>query len=364
MAKNTNHNKRNWQIKIVALSFLLLFLLLLIEAGSRIFLINRYASASLVDFSTIIYDYYPKIKEINEIAPSTKDQKFDILLIGGSVLHPNNGEVEHELKKQLAGLESNTVITTYNAAIPGHTSRDSKLKMDLLRRKHFDLIIFYHGINEVRANNCVEDVFKQDYSHFKWYDEVNEVIQHQNSVFAAPLAFGLWKVNLKQRIFPHHYIPKEIPRNGWTEYGKQIKTEASFRINLESIREVATSMQSQLLVPTFTYYLPENYSFENFQKNKDRDERPRFPLKIWGKPQNVVNGIEAHNRVVLSLAKMQDDLTVIDLHAQMPKGDLYFDDICHLSEIGSKRFVEILMQEVSEILSDEDREEQYFKVEE
>ena len=61
--------------------------------------------------------------------------------------------MEMELREQLAYLGQRNV-RIFNLAMPAHTSRDSWLKYAALRDARFDLVIFYHGINEARVNNA------------------------------------------------------------------------------------------------------------------------------------------------------------------------------------------------------------------
>ena len=51
-----------------------------------------------------------------------------------------------------------------------HTTLDSYLKHKALHNKTFDVVVIYHGINEVRANNSPPEIFKPDYSHYAWYE--------------------------------------------------------------------------------------------------------------------------------------------------------------------------------------------------
>jgi len=340
--------KKSLAVRLVAYTIYIVFLVLLIEAGSRIFLAKKMPSVTFINLSGFIDSYYPNLKAIETNSPNKDDGVFDILLLGGSVLHPNNGEIEEELNKQLTALNKHTPFKIHNAATPAHTSRDSKLKMDLLSQHHFDLILFYHGINDTRANNCKPEVFKKDYSHFKWYDEIEGIMKRPKKDWTAiPIAFNYLKIDIYQRLFPRRYIPRGYPRNGWTEYGEEVKTKASFKAHIRSILNHAESMNSKLVVPSFTYWIDDRYSKEFFEKNKDRDERARMPVEIWGKPPYVIKGIEAHNSVILTMAKENDNLMYIDMHSKMPKGDLFYDDICHLSQEGSIRFAKIIVAQIS-----------------
>lgn len=319
--------------------------------GSRVFLSQKFSSTSFFDTTELIYNYYPSLRKVHESKPTRGNGVLDILLLGGSVLHPNNGEVEEELRYQLKEKYPEKNIKLHNVAAPAHNSRDSKWKMDLLKDHHFDLVIFYHGINEARANNCSKEVFKEDYTHFKWYSEIEGIVQRPLAKWTAiPVAYNYLSLNIHQRIFPRDFIPKELPYKGWSDYGNEIKTVKSFKDNINAIQEQVNKMETKLLIPTFTYWLEKDYSFEKFKEREKRDERPRMPVKIWGKHENVVKAIAFHNQVILDKVDENEDVIVTDLHAKMPKGELYFDDICHLSKQGSKEFARLLTLEIEKII--------------
>ena len=46
----------------------------------------------------------------------------------------------------------------------------------------FDLVIFYHGINDARANNYPRQVFRDDYTQFSYY--------HRASNSNRPMGFS------------------------------------------------------------------------------------------------------------------------------------------------------------------------------
>jgi len=306
---------------------------------------------TFMDHSEVIYLYYGNVRAVDKMVPKKGDGNFDVLLLGGSVLNPNNGEVAEKLKLQLKELDSSRSFKIHNVSYSGHTSRDSKFKMELLSKYHFDLVVFYHGINEVRANNCPNEVFKVDYGHFVWYDEINRVKKYSgHEISAIPLAFDYYKVIFTNMFFPTNYIPEGNPREGWREFGNNIKTEESFRSNLLDIKNIVNDMGSKLIVPTFTYCVDSNYSLQEFEKRRFRDERVRFPIETWGFPSNVTKGIEAHNGIIKELTN-EEGIVVIEMDSEMSKNDIMFDDVCHLTERGSGEFSKRIVKEIDVILN-------------
>lgn len=86
--------RRSFLLYLTTFTFALILSIVLFEVGSRIFLAKKFSTASFKNIPELIYAYYPNLKAIQENELTKEDGVFDILLLGGSVLHPNNGEVE------------------------------------------------------------------------------------------------------------------------------------------------------------------------------------------------------------------------------------------------------------------------------
>ena len=70
--------------------------------------------------------------------PRHDDDRFDVLLLGGSALDPDWGSIESRLAEKLRA-DLGDRCRVYNLARPGHTSRDSLLKYRQLEKEEFDL---------------------------------------------------------------------------------------------------------------------------------------------------------------------------------------------------------------------------------
>ena len=146
----------------------------------------------------------------------------------------------------------------HNLADPSQTSRDSYYKYLHLADKRFDLVVLYHGINEVRANNAPPDVFREDYSHYHWYREVNRVhARREIDVVAFPLVLSHAASRVWEMLGLVTYVPKDSPREDWIEHGSEIKTVPSFRHHVESIVDLARDRQEPLVLMTFAFHVPE-----------------------------------------------------------------------------------------------------------
>lgn len=321
--------------------FLLLFagyVLVLLEGGARGYL--KYTmGASFWHPDQVIWRFYRELKPLEKTPLNRDDEIFDVLLLGGSVLHPRWGAVDSRLRSELAKRVGGNVHV-HNLAKAAHTSLDSLYKYQKLEDKHFELVLFYHGINETRANNCPADFFRSNYAHYLWYRKLNTIVQHGELPFMAlPFFVHTLSYDLRDEFVRTPYLWVREVRSDWIHYGSDVKTAASFRSNVHEILEIAKRKREQVVLMTFAYYVVADYSREKFEDHALDYSQHRIPIEAWGKPSNVVSGIVAHNNALRELAQ-QHGTPVIDQKAFMPTGARYFDDICHLTDAGSERFVE------------------------
>jgi hypothetical protein len=109
-----------------------------------------------------MYIFYPLLKVVHDAKITADDGYYDILFLGGSVLF-DAGEWAKTKNFFQEKLKTNTKlpIRIHNVARPSHSSLDSLFKYRFLADKHFDQVVVYDSINEVRANNCPPEMFKK-----------------------------------------------------------------------------------------------------------------------------------------------------------------------------------------------------------
>jgi hypothetical protein len=292
-----------------------------------------------------LYYYYPELKEVLEADIEKGNNRVDVLLLGGSALHEAWGNIGRLLLEKLTYALKDTV-NLYNLAKPGHTSLDSYYKYNRLLEKHFDLVIYYHGINDLRLNNCPAAMYKNDYSHYAWYKVVNRFekggqIPNLASIFA--LYYRL--VRLEEKLgSPPKYIPKKRLSDGWMKHGAAIKSEKSFRTNVERILDIAQTKEESVVLMTFCYYVPDDYSLKRFDEKTLDYSLHDSAIEIWGYPENIVNGLEKHNKILHDVADRFDTVVFIDQNGVFPKRGAYFNDICHFTQQGCEQFVDRIMK--------------------
>lgn len=323
-------------ILVIIASFLLL------ECSSRFyFYFSR--GVPFFDMDKMIYVYYPELKGVEE--EFYKDtSKYKLLVLGGSVvtadLYCDLGQ--EFLDKSLWKDSIVPSLKVFSLAKAGHTSLDSKIKSEFLSALPFDFVVFYHGINDSRANNIPPEHFNIDYKHFAFYDEVELCVIHKEKKWTI-LPFTFDFIGLKLKYFfsdspkvPPYYIvigDKVLDNKNW-EYGEDVKTKASFKRNIQIIQnDWKQSKDHTLILLTFAYYHPENYSLKNFTDKKLDYKEQKWPTEIYGNPENVVKAIQVHNEVTKSF-KGSPNTVVIDFNPLVPRSKLYFNDICHLTDSG------------------------------
>ena len=324
---------------IILLLFELLLILFFLEIASRLFWNIEYD----IPFShtdNIIYAFYPELEAVQRKAIDPDNKSFDILLLGGSVLNNRWSNIETILLEKLT-YATKKKVTIYNVARPTQTSLDSYFKYKHLQKQQFDLVMFYHGINETRANNVPQSLFKQDYSHYSWYKHLSDLEQYSPIIkyISLPYTLEFTITNVSRELGISDYVPKHSPKESWLKYGASIKTVDSFKKNLTRIIEISSLKKEPVLLMTFAYYLAEDYEEDKFMTKSLDYTLHSSPIKLWGTPENVIAGIVAHNSVIQQISQHYENVYFIDQEKHIPKNGEYFNDVCHFTYKGSEAFV-------------------------
>ncbi len=327
----------------------LLVTLSLLEIDSRCFWAYR-MQVPFFKPGEIIYRYYPQLKAMEEPEPRDRDGYYDILLLGASTLNNAWGNIEGTLSCKLEG-RLGRKIRIFNFSKPAFSSRDSYLMYDRLRHRKFDLVLLYDGINDLRANNCPHSFFKDDYSMYYWYDEINIFLAHKEINFLTlpyslhTLGSKIWAKCTSSQVTTH------LPKEEWVRYGCEIKTKECFKSNIEKIVDIAGGKKEHLVLMTFAYYIPHNYSLQMFQGKVLDYGRHQCPVEYWGKPECVARGMTVHNEVIKDIARRHGQALFVDQDGLIPKNGFYFDDVCHLTDNGCERFVNNLLDGIGQNVS-------------
>jgi hypothetical protein len=302
-------------------------------------------------FSPNLYFYYPELAPVLE-ADTDSDHGMDVLLLGGSVLHEDWGSIPQNLREVLT-LAGRKDVRIHNLAKPGHTSLDSLYKYRRLEGKSFDLVLFYHGINELRLNNCPRHIFQPDYGHSSWYRVINRFERNGRRPNLASLYALTYRfVRLHEKLIaPEAYVPRERPDPKAMRFGGEIKTAPSFQSNLEGILALAQERKEPVVLMTFCYHLPRDYTLERFKAGSLDYCLHSCAVEIWGMPEHIQKGLDVHNRVIRDTwDRHRGNAIFVDQALHMPRDQEHFNDICHLTHKGCTAFTEHILRETRGLL--------------
>jgi len=287
---------------------------------------------------------YPELRPVLDRPPGRGDGTFDVLLLGGSVLHESWGDVEEQILERLARA-GHRDVRVHNLAEPAHTTRDSLVKYRALATAHFDLVVVYHGINDARANDAPAEVFRDDYSHLPWYELVNALApEHGRARLALPATLRYLAARVRQRLAPGRYAGSDRPRPEWVRYGSALRSAPVFERNLQALLELAAARGEPVMLATFALHVPPDYSLEGFREKRLDYLLFYSPLELWGEPGNVVAAVRTHDDALRRLAAGTPGVILVDLDRLMPRGARWFNDPCHLTSEGSAVFAGHLVE--------------------
>jgi hypothetical protein len=330
-----------WSTRLCLVAFVVLLLGAGLELMSRLWW-RTSRGVRRLDVEAVYRANYPEIEAsgIDAMPPSHSDGRFEVLLLGGSVLHRTCGDIGPRLEARLAE-KLGRPVRVLNLAHPGRTTRDSLLKYQRLGDRHFDLVLLYHGINDSFVNNCPPGAFRADYGHVPHIAQLQALDHHPEFPWlAAPytVEYAGLRVANRWAVLPG-------PRHRWMHYGSDLRTPPAFEANVEAVAAIAASRGDRLLLATYAYHLPPDYSEEAFRAKQLDYDLHACAASTWGLPENIARAIDAHNEAVRNVGARRG-LPVIDVNGRMPHSRLCFNDPCHLNAEGCRRFVEMVVEQV------------------
>jgi hypothetical protein len=323
-----------------------LLLVVITEGASRI-LVAVGTGAPWGDPGAILYRLYRDLDDVARGEVRRDDSTFDVLVLAGSVLHKGFGPFRYTLPEELMRV-SGLRVRVHNLAFPAHTSRDSLIKYRELAHQRFDLVIVYHGINELRFNNVPASRFRLDYSHLSWYRRVNWLARGGawTRRSAIPWAAHELRIATEMTLGIYQPIPREEPTPELMQYGGDIKTADALRANLEEISSLARERGDPLVLVAFASYLPADYSLDRFQRRQVGYLLHLMHVETWGTPGHVARRLAVHNRVIEEVARSHAEANFIDPRPFLPPEGRFWNDVCHLTSLGMIRLAAAIAEGV------------------
>lgn len=359
-AKQTGAQPRSPGRRVLRGGLFLLYLVVVLEVGSRAFWMVKYDLPVLPGQENWYGLFYEELElsKVLETDLRGDDEHFDVLLLGGSVLYNFGyylGEDGGAVDARLRG-STGVPVRTFNLAYHAMTTRDSLTKYRLMDAwdKHFDLVVIYHGVNDTRMNNCPRKMFRDDYTHMAFYDQIERMEAKAWLLPLLQLPFTAeYAVTSLMDKASGFYLPSSgILGTSWTSHGTDVKTEGPFRDNLQAIFELARRRSEKVLLVTFPWYIPENYTCERYLAGQlDYAEGMIIsPVETWGTVAGVSKGLTVHNRVIRELAAANQDVLFVDIEAAIPREGTWYRDVCHLTMWGYRQVLEAIAPAIEQHL--------------
>jgi hypothetical protein len=320
--------------KVAVAAFLVLLLVGPLELAAR-FYWHHVKGIRGTSAEAIWRTFYPEVADsgIDRLVPG-RGNEFKVLLLGGSVLHPSFGSIAARLGTALEAKLGRSVRVV-NLAYPGMTSRDSRIKYEHFADHRFDLVLVYDGINDVHLNNTPPGGFRPDYSHAARYAQQYALRRHPEvRWFTLP-----YTADYLARQLGNRWMLTSEPRREWQKHGDDVRTPPSFEANLDAIAAEGARRGDPVVLMTFAYHLPANYTAEAFAARKLDYDGHVSPATMWGQPHNLPPTLDLQNEAVRRVAA-RHGLPLIDQRSALPGGKRYFHDPCHLTDAGCARWVE------------------------
>ncbi|MFP6765956.1 MAG: hypothetical protein VB858_20160, partial [Planctomycetaceae bacterium] len=261
-----------------------------------------------------------------EAQPSLQDDRFDLLLLGGSVAEQTENALQAALEKRLQ-----LPVHIYTLARSGQSSRDSQIKFTRLTGKPFDCVLVYNGINDVTQNYVAESAFQLDYTHCNWYASFQKRLQSR-------------RLTLTDVGEDLSLIGRSRPGADSYHYGTKIKTDRAVARNLQYITEHARAAGSLTALMTFGWHIPDDYSLARYKAGALDYAEGGFHIEVefWGSPDQVPAIMRAQNEQIRILAR-ETGIILID-QEKLLDGPQFYSDVCHFTPLGCQAFADNIIR--------------------
>ena len=332
----------------------ILFLFILAEGTLRLGFMVVYSTPFLKP-GELIYRYYPLVKHIKRKYVEADKGTYKILILSCSTLHKEwAGDFETIMEKNLGHSDSigHQPYAVFNASGIGFSSADNLNCYRLLDDLNFDVVVNYGGINDSRFNNCPAEVFKEDYSHIAWNNEINCVLRHSEmNAVLTPFFVDYSFERIRQLVCKQNFILAHYSfAKDWWNFGNELKSLPCFKRNTATIAADCKQKKEELLLMSYAYYLPPNYSLDRFENRQlDYTFQPNSrETEIWGKAQNVSSFLDSSNAAMKVIAETTR-CNFFDMHKRIGTVHTSYADVCHFSSTGLAVFSNALTEQIQKI---------------
>ena len=336
---NTVQKSRSPRRRALFIAAYLLFVVVLIAVAAQVVLMvrtNQSLDGTMREIDVWTF-YYPELEQSQALQDDADSKHFDVLFLGGSVLEQVARKLEPD---DFSNAANGKPVRIYNLAKSAHTTRDSLLKMRQLSHRAFDVVVIYHGINDARMNCCKPEHFKQDYSHCKWYQSMEQRLIEK-------------RISLKDIVTDatDQVIGLGQPRPELSSEGLTVKTAAAFEANIRETVQLAegSSPNTQVIVGTFALHLPDDYSRDKMESGELGFAKGDYNMvaESWGEPEGIRRAVTVHNDAIRKVTNASSGTQLLDIDAELSGDISMFCDLCHVSDFGRLRFQSLLLEAIT-----------------
>jgi len=304
---------------------------------------------------------YPELAAAEELPPAGEAATIEVLVLGGSTLDPVWSDVALRLQRKLQEALAPAPVLVHDLARAGQTTLDTLYKLRHLQERHFDAIVVYDGINDVRFNNCPPELFRRDYGQLVWYRVLagfepspdEPLAEPPRSPFMLPTALRHLGLSIALRCGWLHAMTPGMLTADWLQWGADLRTRDTYAANLRGVLALARQSDTPLVLPAFATYVVPDYERTAFEAGRLDYAPGGLPIERWGAVQDVLDGLRAHDQIVRALAG-EPGVLLVDTSAVSAEGGRAFVDVCHFTARGSAIFATLLADALQPLLARED----------
>lgn len=303
-----------------------LFLLFLLEIGSRCYYKFKDRAFNIIapNFETLMYPELKKIKNHSE--------SYSILILGESV---TESILFSKFLKTRLEEGSHAEVKIDNLSKYANTIMDSYYKYSRIKN-HYEYVVISHGLCDCRMQYTPYSLGTDNY-YFCWeYIKKKIVFAHpENRIVVTPMMLHLLTAWINYRLNGYSaYERKGRINKSWYHYGKTIKNNCVFAINLDRIVSLAKSKNEKLIIMPIAIYLADGYTENKFQAGVlDYKDKTEYPAEIYGDPENLEAFVSLYNKEM----KQKESKNVRVMDIAIPRNGKYYRDICHLTDAGVEK---------------------------
>lgn len=262
--------------------------------------------------------------------------KFRIITLGGSTTYTTKVKNDEKTYPFLLGsilrnTHNHQNVEVINAGVPGYESFQTLINLQFKALElNPDLIIYYHGVNDVGARLVSPETYHSDNSHIKrpWQERSNPVFLKSILLrfimtrltgisFEPAISQFFWKDTSLEGLMSEEYHPilGDTPINTLKK-NKPIY----FQRNLESAIAISRHYGIKVLVPTWAY----SAKMADFMSTR-----------------HYQFGVKEQNESIRSI-ETQPGVWIYDFTRDMPDDPLYWVDGRHVNEKGARKKAELI----------------------